>query len=133
MTTSVPSRTVLLVDDDADMRLYLRGCLRHLTPPVTRVVESGDGLEALHLLRNGEVDLVISDIGIPGLDGRRLSRAIRDDVALDHVAVLLIGGDGLVGDSAADGFLAKPFNGGQLLAAVAALAPRRVPPAPEAR
>jgi CheY-like chemotaxis protein len=122
-------RTVLVVDDDADMRLYLRGCLRHVAPTVTRVFESGDGLEALRTVRGGAVDLVISDIGIPGLDGRRLSRAIREDAGLGHVTVLLIGGDGVLGDSEADAFLAKPFNGQQLLATLAALAPRPHTPA----
>ena len=89
----VQLRTVLLVDDDPDMRLYLRSCLRSLTSSFERVLEAGDGLDALRLVRSGEVQLVISDVGLPGLDGRRLSRAIRDDVALEHVSVLLISGD----------------------------------------
>jgi CheY-like chemotaxis protein len=125
-SSSVP-RTVLLVDDDTDMRLYLRTCLRALTSPFERVIEAGDGLEALRLVRSGGVDLVISDVGLPGLDGRRLSRAIRDDAALQHVAVLLISGDGAVVDGAADGFLAKPFNTSQLIAALDGLRGR--PPA----
>lgn len=123
---SVP-RTVLLVDDDADMRLYLRSCLRSLVSSVDRVIEAADGLEALRLVRSEAVDLVISDVGLPGLDGRRLSRAIRDDAALRHVSVLLISGDGVLGDSTADGFLIKPFNSQQLLAALHGLTPR--PPA----
>lgn len=120
-------RTVLLVDDDADMRLYLRSCLRSLPSPFHQVIEAADGLEALWLVRTGAVDLVISDVGLPGLDGRRLCRAIRDDTALHHVAVLLISGDGAVGDSAADGFLTKPFNTSQLVAALDGLRAR--PPA----
>lgn len=123
-----PARTVLLVDDDPDMRLYLRSCLRSLASPFDRVIEASDGLEALHLVRSVAVHLVISDVGLPGLDGRRLCRAIRDDAALGHVSVLLISGDGVMRESAADGFLLKPFNTQQLLAALAALAPRQ--PAP---
>ena len=118
-------QTVLLVDDDPDMRLYLRSCLRGLALPFDRVIEAGDGLEALRLVRSGTVSLVISDVGLPGLDGRRLSRAIRDDAALHHVSVLLVSGDGVMGDCTADGFLSKPFNSHQLLAALAALPPRR--------
>jgi CheY-like chemotaxis protein len=112
------------VDDDSDMRLYLRSCLRGLAFPFDRVIEAADGLEALRLVRSGSVDLVISDVGLPGLDGRRLSRAIRDDAALAHVSVLLISGDAVMGESTADGFLFKPFNSHQLLAALGALAPR---------
>ena len=110
--------TVLIVDDDADMRLYLRSCLRGLTSPFERVIEAADGLEALRLVRSGAVNLVISDVALPGLDGRRLTRAIRDDAALSHVTVLLISGETVLGDSSADGFLTKPFNTHQLLAAL---------------
>lgn len=126
----MPHRTVLLVDDDADMRLYLRSCLRAGAAAFNRVIEAADGLEALRLVRSEAVDVVISDVGLPGLDGRRLSRAIRDDAALRHIAVLLISGDGVLGDSAADGFLFKPFNSHQLLAALNGLVPRS-PAAPE--
>jgi two-component system, chemotaxis family, chemotaxis protein CheY len=118
-------RTVLVVDDDADMRLYLRSCLRSLPAPFDHVIEAADGRDALRLVRSGVVDLVITDIGLPGFDGLRLCRAIRDDVALRHVSVLLISGDGALGDAAADGFLAKPFNSSQLVAAIDGLAPRR--------
>lgn len=118
-------RTVLLVDDDADMRLYLRSCLRGLTSPFDRVIEAADGLEALRLVRIGDVDLVISDVGLPGIDGRRLSRAIREDARLNHVLVLLVSGETATFDGVADGFLSKPFNSRQLAAAVDRLPPRR--------
>jgi CheY-like chemotaxis protein len=123
-------QTVLIVDDDADMRLYLRSCLRRLAAPFERVIEAADGLEALRLVRSGGVSLVISDVALPGLDGRRLTRAIRDDAALGHVAVLLISGETVLGESSADGFLTKPFNSQQLLAALNGLVPRPQWPAP---
>lgn len=123
--SSPQPRTVLLVDDDADMRLYLRSCLRSLVFPFDRVLEAADGLEALRLLRAESVDLVISDIGLPGLDGRRLTRAIRDDARLGHVSVLLISGETAIADGGADGFLTKPFNSHQLSAVVDRLPPRR--------
>ena len=127
----LPRRTILVVDDDADMRLYLRSCLRvAASPPFDRVIEAADGLEALRLVRSEAVDVVISDVGLPGLDGRRLTRAIRDDASLRHVSVLLVSGDGVLGDSGADGFLFKPFNSHQLLAALDRLAQQR-PAAPE--
>jgi len=120
--------TVLIVDDDPDMRLYLRSCLRGLPAPYERVIEAADGLEALRLVRSGAVSLVISDVALPGLDGRRLTRAIRDDAALGHVSVLLISGESALGngESAADGFLMKPFNSHQLHAALGGLPPRRL-------
>lgn len=125
---AAPERTVLLVDDDADMRLYLRSCLRSLSSPFDRVIEAADGLDALRLVRSGTVDLVITDIGLPGFDGLRLCRAIRDDASLHHVSVLLISGDGVENDGYADGFLAKPFNSHQLTAALDGIPPRRPSP-----
>lgn len=118
--------TVLVVDEDADMRLYLRSCLRSLSSPL-EVVEAADGLEALRLVRAGTVDLVIGDVVLPGLDGRRLARAIRDDARLEHVSVLLISAGVRDADDSADGFLTKPFNSRQLMAALVGLAPRGPP------
>ena len=83
--------TVLLAAGDPDMRYYLRGCLRHHAPPVARIVEAGDGLEALRAVRTGAVDLVISDVAIPALDGRRLARAIRAHPAAGRGLVVLSG------------------------------------------
>jgi CheY-like chemotaxis protein len=119
--------TVLLVDDDPDMRLYLRSCLRGLGLQVERVLEAGDGREALRLALSEGVHLVISDIVVPGLDGRGLCRAIREAPELDEVAVLLISGEDGAGtaNTGADGFLAKPFNSSQLVAAVQGLLPER--------
>lgn len=115
------AQTVLLVDDDPDMRLYLRSCLKGSASPFARVIEAGDGLEALRLVRSGDVDLVICDVGLPGLDGLRLCRAIRKDAALRHVIVLLISGEAVTGENPANGFLTKPFNSQQLRAALDAL------------
>jgi CheY-like chemotaxis protein len=119
--------TVLLVDDDPDMRLYLRTCLRSPSLDIARVLEAADGVEALQLTRAGGVNLVISDIVVPGLNGRELCRAIRDSPELDDVTVLLISGEdpSAADSSGADGFLAKPFNGSQLLAALEGLLPQR--------
>jgi CheY-like chemotaxis protein len=124
-SVDVLQQTVLIVDDDPDMRLYLRTCLRGLASPFERVIEAADGLEALRLVQSGTVRLVISDVWLPGLDGRQLCRAIRDDAALRHVFVLLISGDGAVNEKTADGFLLKPFNSRQLLAALDGMLPRQ--------
>jgi len=116
--------TVLLVDDDPDMRHYLRTCLRSPRLRVERVLEAADGLEALRLARSAGVDLVISDIVVPGLDGRALCQAIRAFPELDRVSLLLISGeDGAGPNHAADAFLPKPFNSQQLLAALEGLLP----------
>jgi DNA-binding response OmpR family regulator len=113
--------TVLVVDDDADMRHYLRTCLSARLN-VELVLEAADGLEGLRLARSAGVDLVITDIVVPGLDGRALCRAIRSAPELDRVSLLLISGEDSAGaDQVADAFLPKPFNSRQLLAALEGL------------
>lgn len=109
--------TVLIVDDEPDMRFYLRSCLSSLAAEIGSVLEAGDGLEALPMVRSGSVHLVVSEVALPRLDGYELCRIIKRDPRLRHVAVLLIGG-GPEGSAAAavgaDGFLEKPFNSLQL-------------------
>ncbi len=130
--------TVLVVDDDADMRLYVRSCVRGLGSMVERVVEAADGLEALPLLRSGAVDIVISDVFLPRFDGYALCDAIKADPTLQHIPVLLISGEDAVPPAivGADGFLSKPFNALQLQTALQELLLRppraspEVPPAP---
>ena len=122
--TAVMPLTVLVVDDDPDMRHYLRTCLRAPRLQVDRVLETDDGLEALHLARSTAVDVVISDIVIPGLDGRALCRAVRAIPEFDQVSLLLISGeDGPGADACADAFLPKPVNSQQLLAVLEGLLP----------
>ena len=107
------------------MRLYLRSCIRTAAPSsFDHVIEAADGVEARRLLRSVTVDLVISDVTLPGFDGPRLTRAIRDDTALRHIAVLLVSSDGVPKDSGADGYLLEPFNSRQLLAALDKVLPQ---------
>ena len=126
---SVPALTILVADDDADMRLYLRTCLRGQV--AARVVGAGDGVEALHLARALRPDLIVCDVVMPRLDGHGLCRALKADPALAAIPVLLISGEGFdqgqadgEADGEADGFLEKPFDAARLWASVAALLTR---------
>jgi CheY-like chemotaxis protein len=109
-----------VVDDDSDMRLYLRACLAALGSRVDRVMEAADGAEALRILRTESVQMVISDLLLPSLDGAGLHQAIRADPVHARLPVLLISGRGASGtaEGPCDEFLAKPFNARQLLIAV---------------
>ena len=116
--------TVLVVDDDPDMRHYVRTCLRSQRLGIEQVLEAADGLEALRLAHSSDIDLVITDIVVPGLDGHALCHAIRSTPELDQIVLLLISGeDGPGKDFAADAFLPKPFNSQQLLSALEGLFP----------
>ncbi|MEX2529021.1 MAG: response regulator [Gemmatimonadota bacterium] len=122
--------TILVVDDDPDMRLYMRGCLQAMGQDVGSVLGAADGYEALQVLSEASVDLIISDVVLPRMDGRTLLKAIRDDPVRQHLPVLLISGKAQVMPplSPADAWLSKPFNARQLLAAVRRLMGQ--PPSP---
>lgn len=105
---------ILVADDDADMRLYLRGGLRGLAGyDSIRIHEAVDGREALHLAHALAPDLVISDVVMPGLGGEALCHALKADAATSAIPVLFISGEAMPPEGG-DGFLPKPFNAAQL-------------------
>ena len=129
MTASSPSAsryaalTVLVADDDDDMRAYLARCLALFG--VGRVVEAHDGREALALARTA--DVVVSDVMMPGLDGEALCRALH--ARAPGLPVMLISGEPPPVATEADAFLQKPFNAEALWTHVLPLLERALPTA----
>jgi signal transduction histidine kinase/DNA-binding response OmpR family regulator len=115
--------TVLVVDDNADVRAYVAGVLA----AGYRVLEAADGAAGLALAREALPDLVLADVMMPRLDGFALARALREDPATDGIPVVLLtaradAGDEVAGLSAgADDYVTKPFDRGVLEARIAAL------------
>ena len=102
--------TVLVADDDADMRLYLTGCLQGFGQVTLTVTEAVNGREALLLARTLAFDLIISDVVMPGLDGLAFCRALKADPRTAAIPFLLISGATRAPPPCADAFLEKPFN-----------------------
>jgi len=121
-SADVPSDApeVLVVDDEADMRAYLRDLLGENY----RVVTASDGEEALDRLHNRAVDLVISDVAMPGMDGVALCRALRNDEQLRHLPVILLTArpenrtQRADLEAGADAYMSKPFDPAELTARV---------------
>jgi signal transduction histidine kinase len=115
-----PRARIVLADDNADMRDYVRRLL------IDRydVVAVGDGLAALEAAAKAPVDLVLSDVMMPRLDGIGLLRALRGDPRWRTVPVILLSArageeasvEGL--EAGADDYLEKPFSARALLARV---------------
>lgn len=112
---------ILIVDDNADMRFYMRGCLRKLG--LKDVLEASNGAEALRMAHENDVALIISDIVMPEMGGYELCRSIKSDPALAGVRVILVSGETNAPPpgTGTDAFLQKPFNTGTLRASVTAL------------
>jgi two-component system response regulator TctD len=116
---------LLLVEDDFDLGGTLMRVLRKRGFDVTH---TSDGLEALNLLRAEGFDVVILDLGLPGMDGLQLLQRLRSRGLA--VPVLVLTARGAVGDriaglnSGADDYLPKPFDLDELDARVRALVRR---------
>ena len=107
------AETVLVVEDDASVRGVAR---RMLERHGYTVFEAEHGVDALGQIehRGDEVDLVLTDVRMPGLDGRELARRLR--AARPSLPVVLMSGYPSESATAADlRFLAKPFTAGALL------------------
>ncbi|WP_437590894.1 ATP-binding protein [Sorangium sp. So ce1000] len=116
-----PSARILLADDNADMRMYVRRILEERWT----VEAVSDGAAALETARRSPPDLVITDVMMPGLDGFGLLRALRADPATRGMPVILLsaraGEESRVEGLAvgADDYLVKPFSARELVARVA--------------
>jgi DNA-binding response OmpR family regulator len=109
--------SVLVVEDHPEMRAHIRACLAdHF-----QVWEAADGLAGLALARAQLPDLIVSDWMMPGMDGKALGSALRQDMATSHIPLVFLTAkaslesrlEGL--ESGADIYLSKPFHREELL------------------
>jgi len=113
-------KTVLVVDDEADIVAVILAVLadRDIT-----VLAAYDGLAALELARRARPDLVLSDVMMPGLDGRELCALIKADPDLSGTRVALMSALYKLDLRAVDedAFIPKPFGIDQLEGAILCL------------
>ena len=115
---------VLVADDDADIRLLVVMRLQHSGHDVTGV---GDGRAAVEACRDGDHDLVVLDVMMPGMDGLAACREIRSDPVTARTPVILLTARAQSADveagiaAGADDYVTKPFSPRELGSRVEAL------------
>ena len=114
-----PRPTILVVEDDQDMRVLVSRLLK----PLGEVMTAANGIEALAVLRGGTaVSLVVTDVMMPGMDGIKLARTIKDDPILARIPILMLTAksnplsviEGI--NAGARQYLSKPFKADELVA-----------------
>lgn len=114
---------ILLVEDNAEMSAYIA---RQLSSSY-RVYTASDGIQALEMLENQFVNLIISDIMMPRMDGIELCCKLKSELNYSHIPLILLTAktalqskiEGL--NSGADAYIEKPFSIEYLKASISSL------------
>ncbi len=118
---------VLIVDDSPSMRKVIRRVLMLSGFETGLCLEAGDGLEALAVLEREPIDIVMTDINMPNMDGEQLLERLATDPRFHHLPVMVISTDRSevrlhrMIALGAKGYVTKPFTPETLGAAMAGL------------
>jgi DNA-binding response OmpR family regulator len=115
-------RRIFIVDDDLELRKTLVDQLTHYRE--FDIAEAGTGSEALTGVRNGHVDLMLLDVGLPDMDGREAVKILRREGFKSPILMLTghdTDSDQILGlESGANDYVTKPFRFSVLLARIRA-------------
>lgn len=114
------SFTLLIVDDSATTRALIRRTVQISGLVVERILEAGDGKEALKVSAAESVDLILTDLNMPVMGGAALTQAILADPATKDIPVVVVSADPnpahrkALEDIGVRGFIKKPFTPEQI-------------------
>jgi two-component system chemotaxis response regulator CheY len=107
---------VLLVDDSPAMRAFIRRVIVLSGFDLEECIEAGDGAEALERLRQEKIDVILTDINMPRMDGEELMRRLSEDQALRDIPAVVVSTDSTkprimrMIELGAQGYISKPFS-----------------------
>jgi len=122
------SQTILIVDDNADVRAYLRNILQNQY----QINEAADGQQGLALANEIVPDLIVSDVMMPIMNGLEFCHRVKDNVATSHIPVILLTARAMSHhqiegyESGADAYITKPFSADLLQARISNLLASRI-------
>lgn len=106
-------KTILAVDDSAPVRKFVMLALKS---DGFRVITATDGMQALEILATENIDLLITDLNMPNIDGFELIKSVRSNPLTMNIPIIILSSlannidiqNGL--DLGANSYLIKPFN-----------------------
>ncbi len=110
------SYSILIVDDSLPMRSVIKRTLKTAGYGSAQFHEAGNGKEALAIMKNGWIDIVITDYNMPVMNGMELIKAIKGDELLKDIPIVVIStesNDAKIKeftDLGAAGYITKPFT-----------------------
>ena len=108
----INDRTLLVIEDDGDVRALLVSELS----PYAKVIAMPDGMSGYEYARGNDIDLILCDVMMPGMDGFEVTRRLKNDFQTSHIPVILLTALGadenrLKGiQCGADSYITKPFS-----------------------
>jgi len=103
---------ILVVEDNPDLLMIIA----NLFSRMYRVIKAGNGVDAMKIIRDNEVDIVVSDVMMPEMDGIILCKTLKNDFEFSHIPVLLLTAKNQIEDridcynAGADAYISKPFE-----------------------
>jgi len=113
-------KSILIVDDNHDMRAFLHSILAE----EYNVYQAGDGEEAFRMAKQHELDIVVTDLMMPNVDGLELTENLKTDMSTSHIPVILLTAKSAIEsrlkalEYGADDYITKPFSPEYLLARI---------------
>jgi two-component system, chemotaxis family, chemotaxis protein CheY len=112
----------LVVEDSPTMRQLIVFALRRIRG--LEVLEADDGVDALRKMAASKLDIILTDINMPIMDGLKLVKRVRSDEALKHIPIIIITTEGAEEDRqralalGANAYITKPIQAPQVIAKV---------------
>ncbi len=115
------SRHCLLIVDDNDQ---FRAIITEMFKEEYKIIEANNGADAIDLIKDNSIDLIISDVLMPKINGYELCKMVKDDINTCHIPIILLTAMGEIEnrikgiDIGADSYIPKPFHPKHLIARV---------------
>lgn len=110
----MPTKRVLVIDDEADIRAIIRGCLEDIAE--WKVITATSGEEGIQLAITEQLDGILTDVSMPGMNGLDVFQKLQEDSRTQTIPVVLLTAKALSEEQemfatlAIAGVIVKPFN-----------------------